>query len=151
MKPVRYSDPGNVRRAAFTAGAASFLTLIAFLILRSQALQAPTPYHGVWLNLPTVPKESVGQVSIGMGEWASKQLTEPGLSQQDAALAQSDSPSIPLSEPRQVQHEGPLCAINLYQGHEILTRGDFFSALGMIQGVAKEIRHAMDRSAPRRL
>jgi hypothetical protein len=38
-----------------------------------------------------------------------------------------------------------------YQMHEILTLGDFLSAFGVIQGMAKEIRHGIECSASRRL
>ena len=60
----------QARRAALTAGAASFLTLISFLIFRSHELQAPSAYHGVWITLPAVNEGAAHIADAQVGEGA---------------------------------------------------------------------------------
>jgi hypothetical protein len=67
---------GHVRRAALTACAASFFTLIAFLIIRSQELQAPAPYQGFWLTLPAVEEGVASLAGDGFVGSPSQQPTE---------------------------------------------------------------------------
>ncbi len=66
----------QVRRAAYTACAASFFTLVAFLIIRSHDLQAPSAYHGVWLTLPAVDEGSARLASAELDEAQSEQRTD---------------------------------------------------------------------------
>jgi hypothetical protein len=67
---------GQVRRAALTACAASFFTLIAFLIFRSPEPQSSSTYLGVWITLPAADAGSDRLASAELGEGLSQQRRE---------------------------------------------------------------------------
>ena len=104
----------QVRRAAFTACAASFLTLVAFLVFRSPEPSAPSPYHGVWITLPAVDEVSVQIADARVGEGAVQEhsdgeaTTSPAFDQVREAVTtatsstQAASPALAVSGVSQV-------------------------------------------------